>query len=87
MCFSVIKVDIRSEEGEADANIFTPEFEPRQHRPRQVTTRPVKPDAEPEYEDLPPPAAAAQASTGKSGKREGQPIFLRRRWLASDGGA
>ena len=87
VCFSVIKIDIRSEEGEVDSNIFTPEFEPREQRPRQVTTRPVKPDAEPDYEDLPPPAAAAQVSSSESGKRESQPIFLRRRWLASDGGA
>jgi len=56
-----------------------------------VTTRPIKPKPAPVEE----PATAnrdtanpeAQAPKGKKSGREGGPIFLRRRWLASDGGA
>lgn len=89
VCFSVVKVEIGNQAGKVDSNIFTPEFEPRENRRRQVTTRPVKPDTKPEVEDLPPPAAAAQATSGsgEGGNREKSAIYLRRRWLATDGGA
>ena len=89
ICFSVIKVRFRRQP-EENANIFTPEFEKRAAKPRQVRTRPIKPQRPPETEDAPPaahptdepPAPAHPPSPG-----EGAPIFLRRRWLATDGGA
>ncbi len=89
ICFSVIKVRFRRQPDE-NTNIFTPEFEERAAKPRQVRTRPIKPQRPPETKDIPPagppidePPAPAHPPT----QGDGAPIFLRRRWLASDGGA
>lgn len=83
--FSVIKTWFR----DGVANGHTVKFD-RNEKPRQVTTRPIMAEmSEPSEEEIapvtpkkvremPPPAPAP--------KREGQPIFLRRRWMASDGG-
>ncbi len=92
ICFSVIKVRFKAQL-EENANIFTPEFENRGQRRRQVTTRPIKPQHAASEDvvatarntaenEAPPPPQQPNKSTG-----EGAPIFLRRRWLASDGGA
>ena len=88
--FSIIKVRFKAQT--EDSNIFTPEFEERGKRRRQVTTRPIKPQPAlqddvvtsketPKEETLAPPPGSKKSSG------EGAPIFLRRRWLASDGGA
>jgi hypothetical protein len=98
VCFSVIRVEFRNEAAE-NANIFAPEFDRSAGRPRQVTTRPIAPSrsAEAEHEE----AAAVQLTHGRASeavaagmnglakkeKSEAKPIFLRRRWLATDGGA
>ena len=90
ICFSVIKVRFKAQP-EENANIFTPEFENRAQRRRQVTTRPIKP--QPSTQDDAVVASeqseerAAPPPTSKKTSGEGAPIFLRRRWLASDGGA
>lgn len=86
VCFSVIKVDLQTANG-AGPNIFSPEFERRDDRPLRVRTRPVKPKDVPEEEDAPAPAVTVQNGAAKSKERESAPIFLRRRWLATDGGA
>ncbi len=91
VCFSVIKVAFHSGEDE-HANIFTPEFEKRGPRRRQVTTRPIKPrPVSPDEADAFPPAAQTGGereapSAGVERPRESAPMFLRRRWLATDGG-
>lgn len=94
VCFSVIRVDIRGQQAEK-ANIFKAEFERPSNRPRQVTTRPITPARGVEGEDVVAstvtPAEAANAGSNganghdKSKKSGGKPIFLRRRWLATDG--
>ncbi|MGI9390991.1 MAG: PP2C family protein-serine/threonine phosphatase, partial [Boseongicola sp.] len=98
ICFSVIKVDFHGQHDE-NANIFTPEFENRAAKPRQVRTRPIKPHRAPEADEIPPVAAPSDeppppptasptpASSHTPTASEGAPIFLRRRWLATDGGA
>ena len=96
VCFSVIRVEIREEKNDG-ANIFAADFEQPAGRPRQVTTRPITPVLPQEAEEVvtrkvsaPPPRA--EKPNGANGKQKpkksaGTPIFLRRRWLASDGGA
>ena len=88
VCFSVIKVELQG--AESDDNIFAPEFERRENRPLRVRTRPVKPQELPETEEAaakaPPPGVSNGVANGKGGK-DSTPIFLRRRWLATDGGA
>ena len=90
ICFSVIKVRFK-QQPEENANIFTPEFENRATKRRQVTTRPIKPKPVPSEEpvsanrDSAEPAPKAPAS--QKAARDTGPIFLRRRWLASDSGA
>ena len=89
ICFSVIKVRFRRQP-EENANIFTPEFEKRAAKPRQVRTRPIKPQRPPEAEEMPPAAHEPNeppAPAHPPSPSEGAPIFLRRRWLATDGGA
>ena len=88
ICFSVIKVNFRNAVSD-DANIFTPDFEKRNGKPRQVTTRPIKPRRPEDHENLPAMAQKkSQQTNGKGSKpSETAPIFLRRRWLASDGSA
>ena len=90
ICFSVIKVRFKVQP-EENTNVFTPEFENRATRRRQVTTRPIKPQTAPAEENASANEEAAvstpQAPQKKKPGREGGPIFLRRRWLASDGGA
>ena len=89
--FSVIKVRFRSQPDQ-QANIFKPEFENGAKRQR-VRTRPIKP-RQPDEVD---PATVTAKRPGVEPKEEtppatppksgGAPMFLRRRWLASDGGA
>ena len=98
VCFSVIRVEFRSEAAD-NANIFTAEFDRSATRPRQVTTRPITASrsAETEEEEAatvqmtqerdPEPVAAGMNGHAKKEKAEAKPIFLRRRWLATDGGA
>ncbi len=83
--FSIIKTRV----SEAKANGHSTDFE-FEERPRQVTTRPIMGDmVEPGQEEIAPVASSPKhrlpepAPAPKSG---GQPIFLRRRWMASDGG-
>ncbi|NNE81073.1 MAG: serine/threonine-protein phosphatase [Silicimonas sp.] len=85
ICFSVIKVEMK--DANKDHNIFSPEFERRKSRSPRVTTRPIKPEDVPDPEEM--PASVAQATNGAAKSDEGEttPIFLRRRWLATDGGA
>lgn len=90
VCFSVVKVEIDRANG---ANIFTSEFDRPITRPPRVQTRPIKPqdvEVDEPGEDGPVPAQPVPASNG-AGKGDGggqvAPIFLRRRWLATDGGA
>lgn len=77
--FSVIKVNILSSKGEAP-NIFTPEFERKETRSARVSTRPIKPDEVHEQ-----PVTARNGIEPTAGNDA--PIFLRRKWLAADGGA
>ena len=87
VCFSVIKVAMV---GVEDANIFSPEFETPVSRPPRVQTRPIRPEEVGEPEDAAEPVApeVANARNGANGaKSSSEPIFLRRRWLATDGGA
>ena len=86
VCFSVIKVELQSANG-TGANIFSPEFERRDDRPLRVRTRPIKPQDIPEEEDVPATAVSVQNGADKSKDEDAAPIFLRRRWLATDGGA
>lgn len=101
VCFSVIRVEFRNE-AQDTANIFTADFEKSAHRPRQVTTRPITParsaeaegDAAPQGEVVTAEPETARSATGngmngraKKEESEAKPIFLRRRWLATDGGA
>ncbi len=85
VCFSVIKVDLQG--AEADDNIFAPEFERRDDRPLRVRTRPIKPEQVPEEAAPEQAAAAVQNGAANAKGKESAPIFLRRRWLATDGGA
>lgn len=84
--FSVVKIDFQKKTG---SNIFAKDFESVKGK-RRVKTRPIKPEEvkttseETDYEDIPGPVAAAE--TFDEDKRS-KPIFLRRRWLAPDGGA
>ena len=91
ICFSVIKVRFKVQADE-NANIFTPEFENRGRRPRQVTTRPIKPQPAPSEDAVTVSQNKAETERPKTEAQkkppsETAPIFLRRRWLASDGGA
>ena len=98
VCFSVNRVEFRNEAAES-ANIFTAEFDRSPNRPRQVTTRPITParSSEDDSEDAvavhmthkkePEPVAAGMNGRAKKERSEAKPIFLRRRWLATDGGA
>ena len=93
VCFSVIKIAFETGADE-NANIFSTDFENRPRRKRQVTTRPIKPrPAAPEENGAYP--AAVQKSADPAPRREAppaeqprerSPVFLRRRWLATDGG-
>jgi len=85
VCFSVIKVRFEGQGAEA-SNIFTPEFDGRGGKPRQVTTRPIKPAVN-EPEEIPAARVTSQPPQASAKQAEGTPIFLRRRWLATDGGA
>jgi protein phosphatase len=98
VCFSVIRIALQEEADEGD-NIFTADFD-RPARPRQVTTRPIaragKEDeteeaaaskAEPAEAKSNGSAAHAMNGGGAREKSDATPIFLRRRWLATDGGA
>ncbi|MDD9921657.1 MAG: protein phosphatase 2C domain-containing protein [Boseongicola sp.] len=98
ICFSVIKVELQAD-AEDRQNIFTPEFERHKTRPRQITTRPIKPKSSGEVVEVdartdeitpPQPEKASKKELPpqpKPPEKDGAPIFLRRRWLASDGGS
>lgn len=89
VCFSVIKVRLRSGV-DGNANIFSPEFEKRPSKPRQVRTRPIQPRRPDEVEEMPVPTRPVSdppAQQPQQPSSEGAPVFLRRRWLASDGGS
>ncbi len=88
VCFSVIKVRFQPEMAD-HANIFTPEFDSRKAKPRQVRTRPIKPRHPADQPEVPAMAHSAsnQSNSAPSGSSDGAPIFLRRRWLATDGSA
>lgn len=99
VCFSVIKVELQGAE-DTGQNIFSPEFERREDRPLRVRTRPIKPQEPAEEDEIAEPVASMQngAANGANGAggpngsvppkgKTATPIFLRRRWLASDGGA
>ncbi|MBT8459436.1 MAG: hypothetical protein KJN60_07210, partial [Boseongicola sp.] len=85
-----IKVRFKSQPEES-ASVISPEFENRATRRRQVTTRPIKPQSAAAEEIASANREAEEATPHvtqkKKSGREGGPIFLRRRWLASDGGA
>lgn len=78
ICFSVIKVGISGAASDAP-NVFTPEFERKQNRSARVSTRPIKPEEVAEEETV---SAHSAPPPGKE-----TPIYLRRKWLAADGGA
>ena len=94
VCFSVIKIELSDVNG---ANIFASEYERPITRPPRVTTRPIKPqEVEVEVKPDPPvgaddvhapPVQARNGSDKGEGGSRSAPIFLRRRWLATDGGA
>ncbi len=89
VCFSVIKVDFAKTNG---ANIFAPETERPISRPPRVQTRPIRPEeisepAEPAHSAPPEMASPRNGSNGGENTPPSTPIFLRRRWLATDGGA
>ncbi|MEM7668620.1 MAG: protein phosphatase 2C domain-containing protein [Pseudomonadota bacterium] len=87
VCFSVIKVDLAAVE---DVNDIAPETEQAALRPPRVQTRPIRHDDVTEPEEVADAVAPelANARNGSNGsKSANEPIFLRRRWLATDGGA
>ena len=87
VCFSVIKVDLAKV---ADANIFAPELERPRSRPPRAQTRPIRHDEVVEADEAGEPVTPelADARNGSNGSKSATtPIFLRRRWLATDGGA
>ncbi len=88
VCFSVNKVDFEKTKG---ANIFAPEIERPISRPPRVKTRPIKHEdvSEPAHgeEASAPDMASARNGSNGNGTAPSTPIFLRRRWLATDGGA
>lgn len=88
VCFSVIKV---SYDTAAGAAMFTPAQGRPISRPPRVQTRPIKPEevADPVARDEAEPTDMPPAHNGAkgAGTTSNTPIFLRRRWLATDGGA
>ena len=89
VCFSVIKISLPPV-GEDSTNIFATDFENRPRKKRQVTTRPIKPRPVAPEEAAAFPAAVNEAQ--EAPRHEAEPanergnLFLRRRWLATDGG-
>lgn len=87
VCFSVIKVEL-ADTGEAHET--APEFEKVVSRPPRVQTRPIRHDEVEEVTEdantIAPEVASAQNGSNGS-KTDTTPIYLRRRWLATDGGA
>lgn len=87
VCFSVIKVEMLET---GDENVYAPEVEQAAPRPPRVQTRPIRHD---EIDEVPEDAQGiapevANAQNGANGaKTDNTPIYLRRRWLATDGGA
>ncbi len=94
VCFSVVKVSLQRSNG---ANIFSPEFQQQKTRTQRAQTRPIKPEEAPELPDTPevpedpqpvaPSVASVQNGADSPKETRDAPIFLRRRWLATDGGA
>ncbi len=87
VCFSVIKIEMAHVNG-ADGNIFAPEFERREKRPPRVKTRPVMSgETAAQNQEAPPTPPHGSNGHAEPKSDDRSPIFLRRRWLASDGGA
>ncbi len=93
VCFSVIKVEFDKTEDAVDADA---EPEEVVARPPRAQTRPIRPeevvDARGKMDELdeaePVAPEVASAHNGSNGSKSANaPIFLRRRWLATDGGA
>ncbi|MEM8802492.1 MAG: protein phosphatase 2C domain-containing protein [Pseudomonadota bacterium] len=92
VCFSVVTVNLMDH---ARDGVELEEHERKISRSPRATTRPIKPqDIMPDHdveEDVAPAPVAPEIVTATTGatqsepNREG-PIFLRRRWLATDGG-
>ena len=84
VCFSVIKVAM-AETG--DAREAVPEYDKVSVRPPRVQTRPIRPEeVEEDAQPVAPEVVSAQNGSNGS-KSKTTPIYLRRRWLATDGGA
>ncbi|MCG6883158.1 MAG: protein phosphatase 2C domain-containing protein [Silicimonas sp.] len=84
VCFSVIKVFLEPTEDEAD---HARDPEAAIMRPPRVQTRPIRHgDPEDAGETVAPEIATARNGSN-GGERPNEPIYLRRRWLATDGGA
>jgi protein phosphatase len=89
VCFSVIKVQF---EKPKNASMFAASSHARPiSRPSRVQTRPIKPEPavnEPLHAEPASPPDIPAPSNGADGDRTTSktPIFLRRRWLATDGG-
>ncbi|MDJ1015378.1 MAG: protein phosphatase 2C domain-containing protein [Paracoccaceae bacterium] len=85
VCFSVIKIRFGAEKDES-ANIFTPEFDNRKKR-RRAVTRPIKPQEAPGVTGpVEPPQVPAPSPQANGQTEQKSPVFLRRRWMATDGG-
>ena len=81
--FSVIKVALSADAEDHDTQTTK---EPVVVRPQRAQTRPIKHDDPVEGETVAP--EIAEAHNGSNGaERSNEPIYLRRRWLATDGGA
>ena len=92
VCFSVVKVDFLKQ---PNANIFSPEYERQRTRPPRVQTRPIKPqdvvmqpdESQEAHAPVAPEIASVPNGASNPEPVRDAPIFLRRRWLATDGGA
>lgn len=86
--FSVIRVEMAEDAGKRDS---VPDYDQVVSRPPRITTRPIRHDeiAEPngDAEPVAPEVVTAQQNGSNGAKGGNTPIFLRRRWLATDGGA
>ncbi|MEM6387967.1 MAG: protein phosphatase 2C domain-containing protein [Pseudomonadota bacterium] len=87
VCFSVVKIELAAT---GEAHDSAPEFEKVVSRPPRVQTRPIRHDEVEEVSSETPEVApeVANVQNGSNGaKASNTPIYLRRKWLATDGGA
>jgi serine/threonine protein phosphatase PrpC len=85
--FSVIKIEMTAAAAKEES---VPDYEHVASRPPRSTTRPIRHDeiAEPVGDAEPVSPEVVTVQNGSNGAKSGNtPIFLRRRWLATDGGA